>query len=308
MKKNRFSLFAIMICITLAVFAAGAFAGCGNGGEETDPAIPSVAFTSAVISANANEAFSHTLTSTTTGATFAVASGSTLPSWLSLTGNTLSGTPTTVAAATTFDIVASATGYNATTATLTVSVLPAGEQTFTFAAAHTNLDDAVGGSQAYGGSIYGRYLIENTDATGNLSSYFLLHTHRFRPTITWAIYSPEATTANLQISLGSDLVGTFNFGAGGHTLSVNGAVVAGAAAINVTRVEDGNVMFNLTDLGSINLEAGYNFIELEHGANAWLDQVGAAGGGTGGVAIDSIVLTSSQALTWDADLSNTERF
>ena len=259
----------------------------------------------------------------------------TLPKGLSFDNGNITGTPEEeTTAPVTLTVTASATNFTSVSAEFTISVdepeAPAGQE-FIFFAQNVDLEGLVGGSRFYGGIWHDVELLvyfeegkpnENEEvAVGNYSDWILQATHRHNTVVTWKIYSPVATTAQLEFSLATDLTGTWDFAEGGHKIYVNDPYASGGkhgdfwhlrdnalthSPIVASRTETGPLEFKRYLVGEISLNAGWNEIALSfEGENDWLNKApnaienGNGEGTTGGFAVDAMILTTTAGLTWE---------
>lgn len=246
-----------------------------------------------------------------------------LPAGLDLINGIITGTPSEVSASVTIKIIASAAGLTAVSAEFTIKVLEGVMQTTTYEAFLTNLDEYYGGGIGYGGGFDGVSVIERTGTganaynsfgtTGHIGSYFMQGMHRYFPpgsdkgdgspatemtnTIEWKIQSDRKTTATLSMSLGMELLGTYNMhsgiGGGDIVIKVNGKAIE-YSGITLSRATDKDpIHFQMFELNDIELKAGVNTISYVKGENVWIN-----GTDNGGPALDAIQLESVANLSW----------
>lgn len=215
-----------IICIAICAAALICFmSACGPAENET------MTYTGGTLAAGTvGTAYEGSVATAEAGdaeVTYALASGSTLPAGLTLSGaGVISGTPTAAATSHTFTVTASAEGYDSANVQFTITIAEQASITYTASA----LPDARVDT-AYSGSVAGA-----TGATG----------------ITYALKSGSELPAGLELGDDGAITGTPTEAVSGHTFTVvasSGAlsaeatftinvVAAGEAAVFIMESED----------------------------------------------------------------------
>jgi len=129
--KRNLKILAIAICIALVAMTLSVFVGCNDNGPSNGPSngptLGTITFADATLTSGyVGVEIEHQLTASAQGnptISFATATGSNLPAGLSISNTgRITGIPTAAASAATFNVVASAEGFNNATATFTITI------------------------------------------------------------------------------------------------------------------------------------------------------------------------------------------